>query len=163
MDIVAEGFDAGIRLSEAVERDMVAVRVSPPFRFVVVGAPSYLASRARLQRPRALLEHECIGYRSLTTGTLYSWELERGAREYEVAVRGSLVCSDRLLMVRAAVAGLGLAYVNEHSVAAEVDRGQLRTVLEDYAPTVPGFFVYFPNRAQKLPKLRAFLDATKTR
>jgi DNA-binding transcriptional LysR family regulator len=161
VDIVSEGFDAGIRLSESLERDMVAVRVSPPFRFVAVASPAYLASHPRIRRPSDLLEHECIGYRSLTTGQLYSWEFERGAKEYEVAIRGSLVCSDVVVMVRAAQAGLGLAYVNEHSVAEELARGELRMVLEDYAATVPGFFAYFPSRAQKLPKLRAFLDAAR--
>lgn len=163
VDIVAEGFDAGIRLSESVERDMVAVRVSPPFRFVVVGTPSYLASRRRPRRPADLLEHECIGYRSLTTGAIYAWEFERGGREYEVAVRGSLVCNDAVLMVRAAMAGLGLAYVNEHAVARELQEGQLEVVLGDHAVSVPGFFAYFPSRAQKQPKLRAFLDAARSR
>ncbi|WP_224250229.1 LysR family transcriptional regulator [Hyalangium gracile] len=162
VDIVAEGFDAGIRLSEALERDMVAVRASPPFRFVVVGAPSYLEARGMPQVPKDLLTHECIGYRSLTTGTLYQWEFERRGREQQVAIRGSLVCNDASLMMRAAVAGLGLAYVNEQVVAGDVEAGRLRVVLGDYAPEVPGFFLYFPSRAQKLPKLRAFIDAVRS-
>jgi DNA-binding transcriptional LysR family regulator len=162
VDIVAEGYDAGIRLNEVVERDMVAVRASAPFRFVVVGAPFYLDERGRPRVPKDLLTHECIGYRSLTTGTLYQWEFERKGRELQVAVRGSIVCSDAGLMVRSAVAGLGLAYVNEQVVAAEVGAGRLEVVLGDYAPEEPGFFLYFPSRAQKLPKLRALIDAIRT-
>lgn len=162
VDIMAEGQDAGIRLSEAVERDMVAVRVSPPFRFVVVGAPSYLQARGRPVAPKDLLAHECIGYRAVTTGTLYQWEFERRGKELQVAIRGSLVCNDAGLMARAAVAGLGLAYVSEQVVAADVEAGRLQIVLEDYAPEVPGFFLYFPSRAQKLPKLRALIDAVRS-
>jgi DNA-binding transcriptional LysR family regulator len=161
VDIVAEGFDAGIRLSESVERDMVAVRVSPPFRFVVVGAPSYLKARGRPKAPKELLAHECIGYRFFSSGTLYQWEFERRGQELQVAVRGGLVCNDARLMTRAAAAGLGLAYVTEHSVATELQSGELEAVLEDYAPEVPGYFLYFPSRAQKLPKLRALIDALR--
>ena len=121
----------------------------------------------RLQAPqhdihRTGTAHECIGYRSLTTGTLYQWEFERKGRELQVAVRGSIVCSDARLMVRSAVAGLGLAYVNEQAVAAEIAAGRLHLVLGDYAPEVPGFFLYFPSRAQKLPKLRALIDAVRS-
>ncbi|WP_224365442.1 LysR family transcriptional regulator [Hyalangium versicolor] len=162
VDIMAEGHDAGIRLSEAVERDMVVVRISPPFRFVVVGAPSYLKARGRPVVPKDLLGHECIGYRAATSGTLYQWEFERRGRESQVAVRGSLVCNDAELMGRAAVAGLGLAYVSEQVVAEDIEAGRLEVVLEDYAPEVPGLFLYFPSRAQKLPKLRALIDAVRS-
>jgi DNA-binding transcriptional LysR family regulator len=141
---------------------MVAVRASPPFRFVVVGSPSYLNERGRPRVPKELLAHECIGYRSLTTGTLYQWEVERKGRELQVAARGSIVCSDARLMVRSAVAGLGLANVNEQAVAAEIAAGRLQVLLGDYAPEVPGFFLYFPSRAQNLPKLRALIDAVRS-
>lgn len=163
VDIVAEGYDAGIRLSESLERDMVAVRISPPFRFVVVGAPSYLQGRKRPRIPKDLLSHECIGYRSLTTGALYQWEFERRGREHRIAVRGALVCNDASLMVEAAVAGLGLAYVNEQASSAHVRAGRLEVVLGDYAPSVPGFFLFFPSRARAQGKLRAFIDVARAR
>ncbi len=159
VDIVTEGYDAGVRLSESIQKDLVAVRVSPAFRFIMVGSPRYLARRGRPKRPKDLLEHECIGFRYDTTGQLYAWELEKGGREYRMAVRGPLVTDDAGLMVAAARWGVGLAYVNEQSAAEDLRAGTLEEVLPDYAPEVPGLFLYFPARAQRLPKLRALVDA----
>ena len=161
VDIVAEGFDAGIRLEEFLERDMVAVRLSREFRWVVVGAPAYLERRGTPERPRDLLAHDCIGYRSANTGAIYPWELERGKKEWRVPVRGTLVTNDERVPAAMAEAGLGLAYAMEPDVAEQVARGALRLVLEDYAATVPGFFLYFPARAQVSPAMRAFLDVAR--
>jgi DNA-binding transcriptional LysR family regulator len=161
VDIVAEGYDAGVRLSEAIERDMVQVRLTDAFRLVVVGAPGYLERHGAPQRPEELLRHECITFRSQTTGALYAWELERGRRNWRVPVRGGLVTNDSLLRVALAEQSVGLAYVVEPMVAEQLREGRLQRVLEDYAPTVPGFFLYFPSRGQRSPALRLFVDAAR--
>ena len=161
VDIVAEGYDAGVRLTEAIERDMVQVRLTDPFRFVVVGAPSYLAAHGTPERPQDLLRHECITFRSQTTGALYAWELERGRKSWRVPVRGGVVASDMELILSFAQKGLGLAYAFEPRVAEAVRAGRLRRVLDAYAPTVPGYFVYFPSRAQRSAPLRLFVESAK--
>jgi DNA-binding transcriptional LysR family regulator len=161
VDVVAEGYDAGVRLTESIERDMVQVRLTDAFRFLVVGAPAYLARRSTPQRPEDLLRHDCITARSQTTGALYAWELERGRRNWRVPVRGCVVANDSDLRVSLAEAGAGLAHVAEPTVAEQLRTGQLRRVLDSYAPTVTGFFLYFPSRAQSTPALRAFVDAAK--
>ncbi len=161
VDIVAEGYDAGVRLSEAIERDMVQVRLTDAFRFVVVGAPSYLTRHGTPQRPEELLRHECITFRSQTTGALYAWELERGRRTWRVPVRGGVVTNDSQVRMSLAEQGLGLAYALEPMVAEQLRTGRLQRVLESYAPTVPGFFLYFPSRAQRSPALRLFVDAAR--
>ena len=161
MDIVAEGFDAGVRLSDVIERDMVQVRLTDPFRFVVVGAPAYLARRGTPERPGDLLRHDCITFRSQTTGALYAWELERGRRTWRVPVRGGVVSNDGPLGASLAEWGLGLAYAFEPMVTEQLRVGRLQIVLERYAPTVPGYFIYFPSRAQRSGPLRLFIDAAR--
>ncbi|RKH37377.1 LysR family transcriptional regulator [Corallococcus sicarius] len=161
VDIVAEGYDAGVRLTESIERDMVQVRLTEAFRFVVVGSPDYLARRGTPQRPEDLLQHECITFRMRSTGALYAWELERGRRNWRVPVRGGVVTNDNRLTVTLAEQGLGLAYAFEPLVAEQLRTGRLQRVLESYAPTVPGFFLYFPSRAQRSPALRLFVDAAR--
>jgi len=161
VDIVAEGYDAGVRLSEAIQRDMVQVRLTNAFRFVVVGAPSYLERRGTPERPEDLLRHECITFRARTTGALYAWELERGRRNWRVPVRGGIVSSDTRLNASLAEQGLGLAYAFEPMVIEQLRAGRLRIVLERYAPTVPGFFLYFPSVARRSVPLRLFVEAAK--
>lgn len=161
VDIVAEGFDAGVRLEEAIEPDLTAARLVAPFRFVIVGAPSYLARRGYPQQPQDLLAHDCLCFRHSNSAALYRWELERAGREETVAVSGRVICNDSSMMVRSAVAGLGLAYVMEPEARPYVERGELELVLEDYAPRVPGLFLYFPRGAERQPKLRAFIDLAR--
>jgi DNA-binding transcriptional LysR family regulator len=161
VDLVAERFDAGVRLSESIDPDLAAVRLTPPFRFVVVGSPAYLAARGVPRVPDALLGHDAIVYRSPTTGALQRWDLERKGRTRIVAVHGRLTCNDAQLLVRGALDGLGLAYVDEHSARPHLESGALRLVLEPWAPRVPGFFLYFPRRAREDPRLRAFLDVAR--
>ena len=161
VDIVAEGYDAGVRLSEAIERDMVQVRLTDAFRFVVVGSPDYLARRGTPQRPEDLLRHECITFRSQTTGALYAWELERGRKSWRVPVRGGVVTSDGKVILALAEAGAGLAYVLEPAVREQLRSGTLVRVLEAYAPSVPGFFLYFPSRARRSESLRLFIETAK--
>ncbi len=158
VDIVAEGFDAGIRLEENVERDMVGVRLTDAFRFIIVGAPSYLAERGTPARPEDLLEHECFTFRSETTGSLYAWELERGRRSWRVPVRGGIVVNDGLYCTALAEQGLGLAYAFEPLVAEQLRAGRLRRVLEPFAPSVPGLFLYYPTRSQHSALLRLFVE-----
>ncbi|MDI1447461.1 LysR family transcriptional regulator [Polyangium sp. 6x1] len=163
VDLVAEGYDAGVRLTEAIERDMVQVRLTDAFRFVVVGAPSYLARHGTPQRPEDLLRHECMTFRMHSTGALYAWELERGRRNWRVPVRGGVVTNDNQLTVAMAEEGLGLAYAFEPMVAEQLRTGRLERVLEPYAPRVPGYFLYYPSRAQSSPALRLFVDVAKER
>jgi DNA-binding transcriptional LysR family regulator len=161
VDVVAEGYDAGVRLSEFLERDMVQVRLTNPFRFVVVGAPGYLARHGTPERPEDLLRHECITLRSQTTGTPYAWELERGRRNWRVPVRGDVATNDEQTSVTLAAEGLGLAYAFEPAVQEQLRSGRLVRVLEAYAPTVPGFFLYYPSRAQRSGPLRLFVETAK--
>lgn len=162
VDIVAEGYDAGVRLSEVIERDMVSVRLTEPFRFVVVGAPKYLAKHGAPQRPEDLLRHECVTFRSPTTGALYAWELERGRRTWRVPVRGAVVTNDGLMCSHFAALGLGLAYAPEPMVRDALRDGALEAVLEAYAPGVPGYFLYYPKQAQRAGPLRLFVETAKT-
>jgi DNA-binding transcriptional LysR family regulator len=161
VNIVAEGIDAGIRLTEAIERDMVQVRLTEPGRFVVAGAPSYLARRGTPQQPNDLLHHDCIGIRTSTAGARYAWELERGKKVWRVPVQGPVTTNDAGLMRILAVAGVGLVYQLDAQLADDLRRGSLRIVLEPYAAAVPGFFLYFPSRAQVSPALRAFVSVAR--
>jgi DNA-binding transcriptional LysR family regulator len=161
VDIVADGYDAGVRLSESIDKDMVRVRLTGEFRLVIVATPEYLASRGVPRKPEDLLQHECITFRSPTNGALYAWELERGRKNWRVPVRGGVVTNDGHSALMLAEQGLGLAYTLEPIVAQQVRAGQLKIVLESYAPTVPGFFLYFPSRAQTSPALRLFVDVAK--
>jgi DNA-binding transcriptional LysR family regulator len=161
VDIVAEGYDAGVRLHEAIERDMVQVRLTDAFRFVVVAAPSYLERHGAPRRPEDLLRHECLTVRVPSSGALYAWELERGRRNWRVPVRGSIVTNDRGLMQAMVKQGLGLAYVFEPAVREDLRAGRLVRVLEEYAPTVPGFFLYFPSRSDRSGPLRLFIEVAK--
>jgi DNA-binding transcriptional LysR family regulator len=140
---------------------MVQVRLTEPCRFVIVGTPEYLARHGVPQRPEDLLRHECITFRSPTTGALYAWELERGRKTWRLPVRGGVVTNDGLLCASMARLGLGLAYAFEPMVMEDLRNGRLQRVLEPYAPTVPGYFLYFPSRAQRTPALRAFVDTAR--
>ncbi|MBZ4418628.1 LysR family transcriptional regulator [Myxococcus sp. RHSTA-1-4] len=161
VDIVTEGFDAGIRMTESIERDMVQVRLFDACRFVVAGAPAYLERKGTPEKPKDLLAHDCICIRSTTTGGLYQWELERGQQSWRIPVRGPVVTNDEVLMRELAEAGVGLAYLFEPTLSAPLKRGSLRVVLEAYAAVVQGLFLYFPSRAQVSPALRAFVDLAR--
>jgi len=158
VDIVAEGYDAGIRLVEAIDRDMIQVRLLGECRLVVAGAPSYLKRRGIPEKPEDLLQHDCICMRWTKGAEPWAWELERGRRNYRVPVRGPVTTNDTGLMRTLGVEGVGLIYTIERLVAEEIARGRLRVVLEPYLPTVPGLFLYFPSRAQISPAFRAFVD-----
>ena len=160
VDLVGEGYDAGVRLAEALERDMVQVRLTEPFRFIVVGAPAYLAKRGVPRRPEDLLKHECLTFRGPTSGALYAWELERGRKSWRVPVRGGIV-AEAGYCVTLAEQGLGLAYMFEPFVADQLRDGTLQEVLAPFAPSVPGFFLYYPSRAQRSPALSLFVEVAR--
>ncbi|MCA9519074.1 MAG: LysR family transcriptional regulator [Myxococcales bacterium] len=157
VDLVAEGYDAGIRLGEMLARDTIAVKLTGPLRAVIVGAPAYLARRGTPREPADLHAHDCVRFR-MTSGAVYRWELERDGRAVEIDVGGPLVTNDSALMVAAAVAGVGLAMAMEEQVADHVAAGRLVTVLDAWCPPFPGFYLHTPSRAQMPAKLRAFID-----
>jgi len=161
VDIVAGGFDAGIRVRGFIEHDFTIVRLTPPFRFVVAGAPSYLDRRGRPVRPRDLLGHDCINYRRSGTGTFAAWKFERRGQKQEVAVSGRIACNEGSLIQNMALAGHGLLYLPEPALVPHLESGALEVVLQDYAVLISGFFLYFPRRTGLQPKLRAFIEIAK--
>jgi DNA-binding transcriptional LysR family regulator len=162
-DIVAERFDAGVRTGEMVAKDMIAVRIGPDMRSAVVGAPSYFANRTRPKTPQDLTKHACINLRLPTRGGLYAWEFEKGGREIRVRVEGQLVFNGTALMLDAALAGLGLAYVPEDTVRAHLADGRLIRVLADWCPPYPGYHLYYPSRRQPTPAFALLVNALRYR
>jgi DNA-binding transcriptional LysR family regulator len=159
VDVIGQGYDAGIRLGESIDRDMVAVRVTDELRNIVVGAPAYFAAHpAPLAAPEDLHAHHCIGYRASGSRTLYKWEFEQGERMVQVPPRGPLVLDSHALLVRATLAGAGLAYVVESAVQEELADGRLTRVLDDWCQPFPGFFLYYPSQRQMSSGLRALID-----
>src|SRR5258708_196994 len=161
VDAVAEGLDAGIRLIEAIDRDMVHVRLTGPMRLLVVAAPAYLERRGVPRKPADLLQHNCICMLWNPSGDPWPWELERRKKTWRVPVRGPVTTNSFELMQMLAIAGVGLYYVLEPFITEELSRGRLRVVLEEYAPEVPGLFLYYPSRAQVPSALRAFVDVAR--
>jgi len=157
VDLVAGGFDAGIRLGQFLEADMVAARLTPPFRFIAVGAPAYLERHGAPASAEDLKSHACLRLRR-SNGGLASWRLVDQGKTLEVVVAGPLIANDYPTLLGAALEGVGLAQVPEPMAAAAVASGRLRIVLEKLAPVTPGAFLYHPGRRQELPKLRAFID-----
>ena len=162
-DIVAERYDAGVRLGEQVAKDMVAVRIGPDMRMAVVGAPSYFARQKRPRTPQDLTAHACINLRLPTLGGIYTWEFEKGRRELKVRVDGPLVFNTVALRLNAALAGFGLAYVPEDQVAAHLADGRLIRVLADWCPPFPGYHLYYPSRRQPTPAFALLVEALRYR
>jgi DNA-binding transcriptional LysR family regulator len=162
IDLAAAGFDAGIRLGQFIAADMVAVRLTAPFRLAIVGNPAYLARSGSPKRPDDLRHHACLRLRR-SNGALAPWSLDDNGRAIEIAVSGPLIANDFPTMLGAALEGVGLAQVPEPIATEGVATGKLVRVLEPYAPMVPGVFLYYPGKRQVLPKLRAFIDHVKRR
>ncbi|CAB3708647.1 LysR family transcriptional regulator [Trinickia soli] len=162
IDLAAEGFDAGIRLGQFVDADMVAVPMTPPFRLVVVGSPAYFAGRTQPRHTDELRQHACVRWRR-SNGALALWTFNDSGHPIEIAVAGPLIASDFSTMLGAAVEGVGLAQVPEPIAAEALKTGKLVQVLEPFAPMTPGVFLYYPSRRQIMPKLRAFIDHVKRR
>lgn len=160
VDLVARRFDAGIQLGEFVERDMIAVRVSPDQRAAIVGSPQYLATQPKPESPRDLTRHRCINLRRGASG-LYRWEFERDGHPLSVSVEGSLVVDSLDLLIRAALDGAGLAFTFEQHVKPLLASGALVRVLEDWCPPFPGYFLYYVSRRQQPRALAALIDALR--
>jgi DNA-binding transcriptional LysR family regulator len=162
-DIVAERYDAGVRLGEQVAKDMIAVRIGPDMRMAVVGAPSYFARRPKPRKPQDLTAHQCINLRLPTYGGLYAWEFAKRGRELKVRVEGQLVFNNLALRLKSAVAGLGLAYLPEDQVRSHVADGQLVQVLDDWCPPFSGYHLYYPSRRHLTPAFGLLVDALRYR
>lgn len=160
-DIVAGRFDAGIRLGETLERDMVAVPLTGVLELAAVASPDYLAEHGVPATPADLARHRCIRFRWPGGGDLYRWEFERDGRGFEAAVEGPLVVSDTQLMLQAALGGVGIAYMLDCQVRPDIEAGRLQRVLRDWSPRFPGFYLYHPGRRQMPPALRAFIEALR--
>lgn len=162
-DIVAERYDAGVRLGEQVDKDMIAVRIGPDFRMAVVGSPSYFAKRNAPKKPQDLTDHNCINIRLPTRGGIYAWEFEKRGRALRVRVDGQLVFNNMALRMNAVRAGLGLAYMPEDQVKTDVARGRLIQVLEDWCAPFSGYHLYHPSRRQPAPAFSILVDALRDR
>jgi DNA-binding transcriptional LysR family regulator len=162
-DIVAQRYDAGVRIGEDVAKDMIAVRIGPDMRMAVVSAPSYFQSRPPPKKPQDLTEHNCINLRMPTYGGLYAWEFEKGRRELRVRVDGQLVFNTLRQRLDAALAGLGLAYMPEDVAQPHIARGALVRVLEDWCAPFSGYHLYYPSRRQSSPAFALLVDALRDR
>jgi DNA-binding transcriptional LysR family regulator len=159
-DLVAGGFDAGIHLGEFIERDMIAVRVSPDQRAAIVASPRYFESHSRPKSPRELTGYRCLNFRHGSDG-LYRWEFEKGSQSLAVAVDGPLIVDDVELLIRAAIDGAGLAFMLEAHAASHLATGALVRVLEDWCPPFAGYFLYYPSRSQQPAALSALIEALR--
>lgn len=162
-DIVAERYDAGVRIGEQVAKDMIAVRIGPDIRLAVVGAPSYFEARQEPRTPQDLVGHNCINLRLPTHGGLYAWEFEKDGRELRVHVEGQLVFNGTFQMLNAAIAGFGLAYVPEDVAEPYLTKGRLKRVLADWCPPYAGYHLYYPSRRQATPAFSRLVDALRYR
>ena len=162
-NIVEDGFDAGVRLGESVEKDMIAVRIGPDWRMVAVASPAYLASREMPQHPHDLLGHNCINMRHETRGGLYAWEFEKDGQEVNVRVEGQLIFNNSYAMMGAVLGGLGVAFVPNSLADDYVASGELTLLLDDWSPYFDGYFLYYPTRRQNLPVFKLVLDALRHR
>lgn len=156
-DLSAGGFDAGVRMGESLEADMIAVRLTGPFRFVVASAPGYFAKYGRPETPEALRDHRCVRFR-LASGALMPWTFEKGNREYEIGVTGPVIVNDWIAALVAMRSGVAMGMMAEPMAKAMVATGELELVLTDHAASTDGLFLYYPGRKQVMPKLRAFID-----
>lgn len=162
-NIVEEGFDAGVRLGESVEKDMIAVRIGPDFRLVAVASRDYFARHGTPEHPEELLRHNCINIRHTSAGGLYAWEFEKDGKALRVRVSGQLTFSDSYAMADAAEGGFGIAYVPESIVDDRIAAGSLVRVLDDWSPFFDGYFLYYPSRRQNLPAFKIIVDALRHR
>jgi DNA-binding transcriptional LysR family regulator len=157
VDIVGQGFDAGVRLEEFVPPDMIAVPITRPIRSIVVGSPAYFAGRKLPRNPADLAEHRCIRRRT-ARGTIYRWEFEKRGEALAIDVPGQLTLDDSDLMLAAALAGEGLAFLSDIAASKSIEAGLLRPVLEDWSPEYPGLCLYYPSRRNIPARLRVFID-----
>ncbi|EAR9475556.1 LysR family transcriptional regulator [Salmonella enterica] len=157
-DIVAEGYDAGVRLGDVIEKDMIAIPLTDRQREMVVASPSYLTANSAPLHPRELVHHQCIGWRPSPDVAPYRWEFEENGRAFDVAVEPRITTNDLRLMLRLALAGGGITFAPQETFRPYIQNGQLVSMLDDFLPHFPGFYVYFPQRRNIAPKLRALID-----
>lgn len=162
-DIAAQQFDAGVRVGNRVDKDMIAVRIAPDLRMAVAGSPEYLAGRKLPATPQELTEHWCVNLRLPTHGGLYAWDFEKGGRALSVRVNGQTVFNNTFLMLQAALDGMGLAYVPYDLMQPHIQQGRLVPVLEDWWPVFPGYHLYYANRRQLSPALALVIEALRYR
>lgn len=160
-NIVEEGFDAGVRLGESIEKDMIAVRIGPDWRLVAVASPIYFARRGMPDHPQDLLRHSCINMRHITAGGLYAWEFEKDGQPLRVRVDGQLTFNNSYAMIDAALTGLGVAFLPENIVASQLEAGTLVQALDDWSPLFEGYYLYYPSRRQNTPVFKALTDALR--
>jgi DNA-binding transcriptional LysR family regulator len=163
VDIVAERFDAGIRLGETVAQDMIAVRIGPDMRMAAVASPSYFRGHKPPRSPHDLAQHNCINLRFPTLGGLYAWEFEKGGRALNVRVEGQLIVNDPALARQAAIDGVGIAYLPDDYLQADVHAGRLIRVLESWCPPFPGYHLYYPSRRHQSPAFALLVDELRHR
>jgi DNA-binding transcriptional LysR family regulator len=160
VDLAKGGFDAGIRMGQSIDQDMVAIRMSPPFPLIIAGSPAYFERRGRPERPEDLRGHACLRQRR-ASGAVAPWRFVDGNRAIEAVVSGPLLAHDYLTLIGAALRGVGLVQAPRPLAEAAIREGRLETVLDAFAPTSPGVFLFHPGNRQVLPKLRAFIDHVK--
>jgi DNA-binding transcriptional LysR family regulator len=163
IDIVAERFDAGVRLGETIAKDMVVLRIGPDLRMAAVASPAYLVDREPPEEPQDLALHSCINLRFPTYGGLYAWEFEKAGRALNVRVDGQLTVNDTALALQAALDGLGIAYLPEDYVLANVASGHLIRLLDDWCPPFPGYHLYYPSRRQHSAAFALLVKAIRYR
>ena len=162
-DIVEERFDAGVRLGESLDKDMIAVRIGPDWRLVAVGAPAYFTNHPLPEVPQDLVEHVCINTRQSRSGGLYAWEFEKDGRELRVRVDGQITLNSSIAQAEAAVAGYGIAYVPENLVENQIGKGELVQVLDDWCPMFTGYYLYYPSRRQNSAAFLLIMNALRFR
>lgn len=162
-DIVAAGFDAGVRLGEVIEQDMVAIPITGLQRQVTVASPAYLAAHGTPRHPRELIAHHCIGWRPAPEVAPYRWEFGENGRDFDVSVEPRITTNDMQLMIRTALAGGGITIGMEETFLPYIERGELVSLLDDFLPPFPGFYLYYPSRHNQPPKLRALIDHVRAR
>ena len=157
-DIVAAGYDAGVRLGDVIEKDMIAVPLTGQQREVVVASPTYLAAHSAPRHPRELIRHRCIGWRPSPDVAPYRWEFEEAGIPFDVAVEPHITTNDLRLMLRLALAGGGITFATYETFRPFIEKGQFVSLLDDFLPPFPGFYLYFPQRRNMAPKLRALIE-----
>lgn len=160
-DIVADRFDAGVRLGDTIDKDMIAVPIGPPVRMAVVAAPAYFATHPKPKNPRDLVNHNCINMRMQSGGGLYVWDFQRKDKQLNVRVDGQLIFNTSPNIVDAALAGLGVAWLPEEEFAPHIEEGRLVRVLEDWCQPFPGYYLYYPSRRQPSPAFTLVVDALR--
>ena len=163
VDIVSEGYDAGVRSGQSLAKDMIAARIGPAMRMAAVASPEYFRARGKPKTPHDLAEHTCINLKLIAGGGIYAWEFSKEGNDLRVKVNGHLTFNDIDLLTAATVAGHGIAFVTEGHVADELQQGVLERVLEDWCEPFDGYYLYYPNRRQHSPAFSALLNALRFR